>query len=949
MATVNLDFNIEGASVIDLRNQLRGLKDAMGQATDPEQMARLAQAAGEVKDRIKEIDEQMNEFAAGSSFEKVNNNVRGIKDGLSNLDFDKVAASAKNLATNVGNIKPEELKNAFKGIGSAIGSLGKAFISLGQTLLANPIYLLATVIAGIIAVTIYLMDRLGYLEQITEGVGVAVDALVELLTMLGEAMGITAAKTEDFKKMQEATEEANKAVEKSTVDVIAVTNEVGNAFELAAKGVLTKEEALAVYNEKLGDVFGEATNLNEAEKLYVSKTGAYIKATMARAKAEVFAKKAAEEQAAALLAGTKDQTTALDKAIEFTEKNQLLVAASGGLGQAFVAGVELFADKTETLESRQAEGVKRAQDESNKRANIYTKAATDALTEAIDLEKEYNIKSVGLGKDLNKGKTDNIKRQLQEEIDLTEQIEKKKLDLLANGLEKDKKLRQQAFLVEATKILNDSIKTEREALKKKYEDGKISLETYQADVEKLEKEAINNLTEQERELYTLAQEQLNRDLLAIDRKYINEESLQRLEATKAAATSFEAQKEAEIAIINETARQALEAEGLTNDEITIIKQKQLDGIRKVEKEKQDLYNQAAQIIRETETASAANALANAKADLDNAKENSKEKIKLLEIYTQAVITQLETEKNARIAAIEEEIAALEEKRQKAEAGEGLALNDVELANLKKLEQDKANIQDEFRRQKMAADITAEEEIDKIRKTNVDKITEYAELASQGLQSIQAISDAIFTVKQTQLDEQQAQQLEALKTQQAAELASYTAGTAAYDQKIAEQQAATDKLTQAQADAQEELAKKQFYANKRMQLAGAIVDGFKAVTASLAAAPVAIGVVPNPAGIASLAFAITTSLANIAKIAATQYQGGGSSGGGPSAASPSISSPSTGDTANPSINLFGQGNDANTETFGKKSAPTFNVVATVSETDMTATQKRVAAMQANAEL
>ena len=57
-----------------------------------------------------------------------------------------------------------------------------------------------------------------------------------------------------------------------------------------------------------------------------------------------------------------------------------------------------------------------------------------------------------------------------------------------------------------------------------------------------------------------------------------------------------------------------------------------------------------------------------------------------------------------------------------------------------------------------------------------------------------------------------------------------------------------------------LAEKQFKFNKKMQLAGAIIDAGKAITASLAASPVAIGAVPNPAGIASLAFASTTSAA-----------------------------------------------------------------------------------------
>ena len=101
--------------------------------------------------------------------------------------------------------------------------------------------------------------------------------------------------------------------------------------------------------------------------------------------------------------------------------------------------------------------------------------------------------------------------------------------------------------------------------------------------------------------------------------------------------------------------------------------------------------------------------------------------------------------------------------------------------------------------------------------------------------------------------------------------------------------------------EEELARKQFNFNKKLQLAGAIIDAGKAITASLAAAPVAIGVVPNPAGIASLAFAALTSAANIAKIASTKYE--------------SSTPPST--TTPPSIGGGGEG--------GGTSAPTFNAL------------------------
>ena len=84
--------------------------------------------------------------------------------------------------------------------------------------------------------------------------------------------------------------------------------------------------------------------------------------------------------------------------------------------------------------------------------------------------------------------------------------------------------------------------------------------------------------------------------------------------------------------------------------------------------------------------------------------------------------------------------------------------------------------------------------------------------------------------------------------------------------------------------EEALARKQFKFNKALQLGGAIIDAGKAITASLAAAPIALVGVPNPAGIASLAFAATASATNIAKIASTKFE---SPGGSPDAPTPNI--------------------------------------------------------------
>ncbi len=162
---------------------------------------------------------------------------------------------------------------------------------------------------------------------------------------------------------------------------------------------------------------------------------------------------------------------------------------------------------------------------------------------------------------------------------------------------------------------------------------------------------------------------------------------------------------------------------------------------------------------------------------------------------------------------------------------------------------------------------------KLRDAEFEKRDKILKLAQEGEAAIQAVGDAYFANKMAKIDRET------------------VAGAAAYDA----------------------LARKQFEFNKKMQLAGAIIDGAKAVNASLASSPVAIGVVPNPVGIASLAFVAATSIANIAKIASTQYQSSLQSGGGGS--TPSV--PSGGAMSSPSgqspaaLNLSGLQGNVNT--------------------------------------
>lgn len=142
------------------------------------------------------------------------------------------------------------------------------------------------------------------------------------------------------------------------------------------------------------------------------------------------------------------------------------------------------------------------------------------------------------------------------------------------------------------------------------------------------------------------------------------------------------------------------------------------------------------------------------------------------------------------------------------------------------------------------------------------------------------------------------------------------------------------------------AKQNFKIKKALSLTGAVVDTATGIMKSLASAPLAIGVVPNPVGIASMIAVASAGILNIAKIAGQQFTGGEGSATPPTAPNPSIGgggAPSGGGPSAqfnaPSFYKLGQGGGAD--------AGATNQRVYVVESDITNTQRRVSKVEARA--
>jgi hypothetical protein len=182
-----------------LRAQLKELQAQLAN-TDPQtqKYRDLSAAAGELKDKISDAAQAVG-TQAGGAFEKVSGSLGLVTSRLLSLDFSGAAEGAKLFAQNAGDLKLKDVSEGVKGLTSTLGTLGKA-------LLTNPIFLLGTVLVGIIANFDALKASGGALGSFLTGLSDTVQFLKDSLITLSDALGFTNTK---------AGEEAEKAAQRA--------------------------------------------------------------------------------------------------------------------------------------------------------------------------------------------------------------------------------------------------------------------------------------------------------------------------------------------------------------------------------------------------------------------------------------------------------------------------------------------------------------------------------------------------------------------------------------------------------------------------------------------------------------------------------------------------------------------------------------------------------------
>jgi len=353
MAASPIEIPIKLNGLAAIKAELRELKGDLANATDPKQMQELAMRAGELKDQLADANEQVAVFASGSKFEQVSNSFGSMKDSLMSLDFEEAAGKAKMFQQTLGSISPATVGNGIKGLVSVVGSLSKAFIQFGISLLANPIFLLVAAIVAIVAVIALVMNKLGILKPILNAVGKVFGWIGDAIDMVVQAF-------------------------KDLCDWLGLSN---NAAEDAADAqAAAAEKTAAAYEEKSAAVVAgfdreiEMAKLDGQNTVYMEKQKQYWLLKTAAARLEAIKQK----MIAARLSGDLDEEEILALRKSYNEQREVVKDS--------MHQIEVI-DKTEA--NRKKEDAKKQSDEHSKNAKSNADKQREINAKKIEAEKKY--------------------------------------------------------------------------------------------------------------------------------------------------------------------------------------------------------------------------------------------------------------------------------------------------------------------------------------------------------------------------------------------------------------------------------------------------------------------------------------------------------------------------------------------------------------------------------
>jgi hypothetical protein len=648
MNEVEIPLKITGIGAI--KAELRELKGAIADATDPEQIAQLSARAGELKDQLKDANDAVNVFASGSKFEQVSNSIGGIKDSLMSLDFEEAQQKAQVFSNVMGKLNPGDLAKGFKGFMGTLSTVGGAFVKLGATILMNPIFLLVAVITAIVVAIGIFLKKIGVLDAILEAIMIPINAVIQGFKDLTDWMGLTDnAAEENAEAVKEASEknrESLKAESQARQELYNLTKDLS-------------DEEIAAIEEKLG------IQIDTSQSIFDLKRE-QIEGDMAINQAEIdslnLKKELTDEDKKRLADLTKTQADLANQQVQ-NEINK--INAIRNLNVSLDKQIELLQAKQIKGESERAKAMLDIQQkEALAKVEQQIKEAQQ-LGDSTALAKAQQLKNLIIQdfkrqelEITNKGNAAAAKATTTSVSTTNKEVKNKYSEALADLRKKNEVALQEAENAgKSEQELRELRITQLEAERKYLFDNLAKIYKKEVDQKAALAKIDNDLKKA-------------RDKNAADiEKAENEELIARLKRKELNAADdiakFEAQKEllaAEAKIKMDSLEVGSEERGLLEDE-TAKKLKEIDDqitAKKIENQQKILA--AAQLASETKLSKEA-------FELERFKGTKEEEIAANEAFLQTTLDTLDAQRTAELAAkdlSESEIAAIKEKYRQAE-------------------------------------------------------------------------------------------------------------------------------------------------------------------------------------------------------------------------------------------------------------------------------------------
>lgn len=383
------------------------------------------------------------------------------------------------------------IAQGFQGIKEAIPSvkaLSASFKGLGATILSNPIFLIAAVIAAIVVGIGIFLNKIGVLQKVLDFLMIPINALIDAFKELTDWLGLTSfAAEENARKMEEANEKAFKSSEKRTEKISDQYDiEIARAKSAGKETVDLEIEKSKRVSEAARVRLQTARNeYNAIKKLTDEDSVERRKKLLERIENESkIIKDGSKERIMLQLNEQAEQRAEQEKAAaeakaKAAERAKAYKDGAAAIQKEINAANKLVIDSGKTQQQKEVDDVKAKYDALIKEAQKYKKDTTALETargvEISAINKTFADQELERQKNLAKQLTDFKNAELDREEAIQEAIYQ--VGLTARQKEvQEKQYYYEGLIAEAmrygqdTKALVDAQSTELAAINKKYDD-----------------------------------------------------------------------------------------------------------------------------------------------------------------------------------------------------------------------------------------------------------------------------------------------------------------------------------------------------------------------------------------------------------------------------------------------------------------------------------------------